>query len=659
MDHSALNDGLTLLGLSVLVVWVLKRIKLPPILGYLFVGILVGPYALAWLPESDSIQALAEIGVVFLLFMIGLEFSVSRLVAMKTTVFGLGSIQVIISTLSGGIIAWLTGIDWQAALIVGGALALSSTAIVAKQLTDQLEMQARHGQLAIAILLFQDLAVVPLLVIIPILAMGNEQSLTIPILIALGKGMLAFVIMFQSGRWLLRPFFHMVAGTRSAEIFTLATLFVSLTAAWLTNQLGLSLALGAFLAGLMLSETEYKHQIQADIRPFRDVLMGLFFISVGAQLDVTIIVKEWFWIGLLTTGLIIGKGLVIALLTRLFGYELPVSFRTGLILGQAGEFGFAVLVVAISNNLLSLQETQPIIAAAILSMLISPILIRYNSRIIEYFFHGTYTSGLNAPPKELTTACQDLSKHVVICGFGRIGQNLANILREMKIPYVALDLDHSLIREAWEAGENVFYGDSTHAEILQKTELAQASALIITFDDALIAEHIIHTARFINKKIPIIVRSKDDQHMDKLHALGASNVVPESFEASMMLAIHVLQHMGISTDKSMDFVKRAREDEYRRLRGYFRGEDSLGMDEPESLRLHTVILLPESYAAGKSIDELQLDKTNTSLSAVRRGRNRIELFDKNFHFNIGDAVVIEGTQNTVLNAEKYILTGCA
>ncbi len=657
MDHSALNDGLTLLALSVLVVWTLKRIKLPPILGYLFVGVLVGPYALAWLPESDSIQTLAEIGVVFLLFMIGLEFSVSRLVAMKTTVFGLGSIQVIISTLSGGIIAWLTGIEWQAALVVGGALALSSTAIVAKQLTDQLEMQARHGQLAIAILLFQDLAVVPLLVIIPILAMDSEQSLTMPILIALGKGMLAFIIMFQSGRWLLRPFFHLVAGTRSAEIFTLATLFVSLTAAWLTNQLGLSLALGAFLAGLMLSETEYKHQIQADIRPFRDVLMGLFFISVGAQLDVTIIVKEWFWIGLLTAGLIVGKGLVIVVLTRLFGYELPTSFRTGLILGQAGEFGFAVLIVAISNNLLNLQETQPIIAAAILSMLISPILIRYNSRIIEHLFRGTYTSGLNAPPKELTTACQNLSKHVVICGFGRIGQNLANILREMNIPYVALDLDHSLIREAWEAGENVFYGDSTHAEILQKTELAQASALIITFDDALIAEHIIHTARFINKDIPIIVRSKDDQYMDKLHDSGASNVVPESFEASMMLAIHVLQHMGIPTDKSMDFVKRAREDEYRRLRGYFRGEDSLGMEMPESLRLHTVILLPESYAVGKTVDELALDKTNTSLLTVRRDRDRIEQFDNNFHFKIGDAVVIEGTQNTVLNAEKYILAG--
>jgi K+:H+ antiporter len=657
MEHSALNDSLILLALSVTVVWILKRIKLPPILGYLFVGTLVGPYALGWLPEDGSIQKLAEIGVVFLLFMIGLEFSLSRLIAMKTTVFGLGSIQVIISTLSGGAIAWLTGIEWQGALVVGGALALSSTAIVAKQLTDQLEMQSRHGQLAISILLFQDLAVVPLLVIIPILSMGDGQSLTLPIFIALAKCLLAFFIMFQIGRWLLRPFYHLVAGTRSAEIFTLATLLVSLAAAWLTNQLGLSLALGAFLAGLMLSETEYKHQIQADIRPFRDVLMGLFFISVGAGLDASIILKEWFWIGLLTSGLIVGKGAVIAILTRFAGYELPTAFRTGLILGQAGEFSFAVLIVAISNSLLTLEETQPIIAATLLSMMITPILIRYNNQITKYLFRGTYKSGLNAPPKELVSACESLSKHVVICGFGRIGQNLANILREMKIPYVALDLDHSLIREAWEAGENVFYGDSRHAEILQKVELECASALIITFDDAHIAEHVIQSARSINKELPIIVRSKDEQHMDVLHDVGASNVVPESFEASMMLAIHVLQHLGISTDKSMAFVEQARKDEYRRLRGYFRGEESLGMDKADVLRLHTIILSPDSYAVGKSIDNVDLTQFNTTLISVRRGRNRIDAFDETFKFDSGDAVVIEGMQSAIQNSEKRLLAG--
>jgi K+:H+ antiporter len=657
MDHSALNSGLTLLALSVLAVWVLKRINLPPVLGYLLVGTIVGPYALGWLPEVESIQTLAEIGVVFLLFMIGLEFSLSRLIAMKSTVFGLGSIQVIISTLSGGTIAWLTGISWQAALVVGGALALSSTAIVAKQLTDQLEMQARHGQLAISILLFQDLAVVPLLVIIPILSTSNEQSLALPLFIALLKGLAALFIMFQAGRWLLRPFYHMVAASRSAEIFTLATLFVSLTAAWLTNQLGLSLALGAFLAGLMLSETEYKHQVQADIRPFRDVLMGLFFISVGAQLNLLIILQECYWITLLTVGLILGKGAVIVILTRIFGYELPTAFRTGLLLGQAGEFSFAILIVAISNNLLTLDETQPIIAATLLSMLITPVLIRYNNRITEFVFRGKYTGGLNAPPKELDEACETFSKHVVICGFGRIGQNLANILREMKIEYVALDLDHSLIREAWEAGEHVFYGDSTQSEILMKTELDKANALIITFDDPHIAEHTIEAARSINTNIPIIVRSKDEQHMDRLHNVGASNVVPESFEASMMLAIHVLQHLHISTDKSMAFVEKARKDEYRLLRGYFRGEDSLGFDEVNALRLHTIILSSDSFAIGKSVSELFFTETSTTLVSIRRGKERIDSFTESFKFQSSDAVVIEGKYNDVLNMEKKLLVG--
>lgn len=657
MDHSALNEGLTLLALSVFAVWILKRIKLPPVLGYLLVGTLVGPYALGWLPEDDHIQVLAEIGVVFLLFMIGLEFSLSRLIAMKSTVFGLGSIQVIISTLSGGAIALLTGIEWQGALVVGGALALSSTAIVAKQLSDQLEMQARHGQLAISILLFQDLAVVPLLVIIPILSTVGDQTLMVPLLIALTKGVLAVFIMFQVGHWLLRPFYHLVAGTHSAEIFTLATLFISLTAAWLTNQFGLSLALGAFLAGLMLSETEYKHQIQADIRPFRDVLMGLFFISVGAQLDTTIILQEWFWIGLLTTGLIIGKGSVIVILTRLFGYELPTAFRTGLLLGQAGEFSFAILVVAISNHLITLQEAQPIIAATLLSMLITPILIRYNSKITEAIFRGRYKNGLNIPPKELTKVCETLSEHVVICGFGRIGQNLANILREMQIEYVALDMDQSLVREAWEAGENVFFGDCTRPEILKKAEVARANALLLTFDDAHIAEHVIISARSINKDLAIIVRSKDGQDMDDLHKVGASNVVPESFEASMMLAIHVLQNMDISTEKSIEFIEQARKDEYRLLRGYFRGEESLGLDSIHALHLHTVILSPDSYAVGKTITDIKFEKLNTNLIKVRRGKERIEFFSESFKFETGDAIVIEGKKNEILNTEKYLLAG--
>ena len=657
MDHSALNEGLILLSLSVLMVWILKRLKFTPILGYLFVGILVGPNALGWIPELESLQLLAEIGVVFLLFMIGLEFAISRLIAMRNTVFGLGSIQVIISSLSGGTIAWMTGIEWQAALVVGGALALSSTAIVAKQLSDQLEMQGRHGLLAIGILLFQDLAVVPLLVIIPILAVNSEQSMTMPILLALAKGFLAFVLLFLIGRHLLRPFYHLVASTRSSEIFTLATLLVVLAAAWLTHALELSLALGAFLAGLMLSETEYKHQIETDIRPFRDVLMGLFFISIGAQLDMAIIIQEWFWIGLLTSGLIVGKGVVIMILTRLFGYEPPVAFRTGLVLGQAGEFGFAILILAISNGLISLQQTQPIMAAALLSMIISPVLIRYNSQLAEWVFRGRYTMGTNVPPKDLEQACISIRNHVIICGFGRIGQNLANILNEMDIRYIALDLDHSIIREAWEAGEQVFYGDSTHSEILDKAEVERASALIITFHDPQIAEKVIIATRSLNKTIPVIVRSKDDKHMDQLHERGATNVVPESFEASMVLAIHLLQHLGISPSRCMAFVDQARKDDYKKLRGFFRGEEAFGVDETQTLRFHNVTLLQDCFAIGKTPAELKLESMGATLIAVRRGQNRIEPIHQDFYFEVGDTVVIEGRPGALINAERFVMEG--
>ena len=290
-------------------------------------------------------------------------------------------------------------------------------------------------------------------------------------------------------------------------------------------------------------------------------------------------------------------------------------------------------------------------------MILSPVLIRYNGPLAEALFRGKYKSGVQTPPRQLDLACQDLSGHVIICGYGRIGQNLAHILREMDIGHVALDLDHSLIREAWEAGENVFYGDSTHSRILRNAGLANAAALAVTFDDPAVAENIIHACRPVNAALPVIVRSKDDRHMDRLYAAGAGNVVPESFEASMVLAIHVLQRLNVSIDKSRDFVRQARKEDYRRLRGFFRGEEMLSMDDADALRLHTVILLPGSFAVGKAIAELVLNRTGAALTAVRRGRRRIESFEPRFRFSIGDAVVIEGGQTAISKAEKRLLVG--
>lgn len=314
MNSDPLQQTLTLLSIAVLIVVVFRKVHLPPIAGYLCVGIIAGPNATAWVSKSDVTQHLGEIGVAFLLFTIGLDFSFERLRDLRGALLGLGSAQVAVGTASGGLIAWLLGTEWQAALVVGGALAMSSTAIVIKQLTDQLELHSPHGRLATGVLLFQDLAAVPFLVVIPILAAGAEHSIATPLVWALLKGLAAVALMLLLGHWALRPLLHMVTATRTIELFTLTVLLISLATAWITHLMGLSLVLGAFLAGMMLSETEYRHQVEADIRPFRDVLLGLFFITVGMQLDLAALPSLWPWVVVLVAGLVAGKGLLIALL---------------------------------------------------------------------------------------------------------------------------------------------------------------------------------------------------------------------------------------------------------------------------------------------------------------------------------------------------------
>ena len=350
MNPSPLGEVLVILALAVVAVALFRRVHLPPILGYLCVGLFAGEHALAWIPESDVIHLLAEVGVVFLLFMIGLEISIPHMLSMKHAVLGFGSAQVVLSTLTTMAIALLIGIPWEGALVVGGALALSSTAIVAKQLIEQVEMQSRHGRFALGILLFQDLAVVPFLVAIPILGGDATHNVALALGIALFKGLLTIVLMLAAGRWLLRPLFHRVASAHSVELFTLAVLLVSLTAAWITHAVGLSLALGAFIAGMLIGDTEYRHHVETEIRPFRDILMGLFFITVGTQLDLATLPSILHWVLLLLGGLVLGKGLLIAVLVRLGGHEAGVAIRTGIVLAQGGEFGFALLALALSNR---------------------------------------------------------------------------------------------------------------------------------------------------------------------------------------------------------------------------------------------------------------------------------------------------------------------
>ncbi|MFA9421704.1 MAG: monovalent cation:proton antiporter-2 (CPA2) family protein [Gammaproteobacteria bacterium] len=649
------NEVIIILFFSVVSVALFRHLDFPSVLGYLLVGMLAGGHAFNWIHDSHAIEEIAEIGVVFLLFTIGLEVSIPRLIAMRSIVFGIGSIQVIVSTVSTIALGIWMGLSWQAAFAVGGAMAISSTAIVIKILTDQHELHSRHGHIALGVLLFQDLAVVPFLVLIPIFAVPESGSMLSSIGLALAKGAFAFGLIFYTGQYLVRPAMRWVASTHSSELFTLFILFIALIAAWLTWQLGLSLAMGAFLAGIMLAETEFQHHVEMEIRPFRDVLMGLFFISVGTQFDWTIIVSDPVTVAVLTAGLMVGKGLAIMIITYFAGYEKGVAIRSGLVLGQGSEFGFALLALALATGLLDIGVSQPIIAAIVISMAISPILIRHNEAIANYF-DSSYVAQQSRAEFAIKEACKDLRKHVILCGFGRTGQNLAQFLKRLNMPFVALELDTKLIAEAWEAGEPVYYGDSSREQTLEHAGIENASALVISFPDVDASEVITRTARTLCKDIPLIVRTRDDRHLEQLLESGATEVVPDTIESSMMLAQHTLGKLGQDQESIDEMLDEARNSQYARIRAFFHSGEDLSLGEPDRHNMSSIEILSGYHAEGQALDSLDcLEKVN--ILGLRRNNVNSDEPLPGVVLQAGDVLIIEGTLDNIQSVEIDLMSG--
>lgn len=558
MEHDLLKEVLVLLVISVITITIFGRLRIPSIVSYMIVGVITGPGVLGLIHTSDVTRLLGEIGVVFLLFTIGLDFSVTRFQSMKKTLFGLGGAQVLVGTICGGIIAWSIGIAWEAALIVGGALALSSTAIVVKQLGEQLELHTEPGRLSFSILLFQDLAAVPFLVLIPALAEGEIAGWLV--LTTLLKGFLALAVILMLGRWALRPLLHEIAATRSLELFTLTVLLISLAAAWLTYKMGLSLALGAFLAGMMLSETAFRHQIEAEIRPFRDILLGLFFITVGLQLDLALLPDIWFWVLLLVTGVMIGKGFVIYVLLKVCGYDNINSMRTGLILGQGGEFGIALLILAVFTGLLSPEDSHPILMAIIVSMSLAPVVIKFNENLASGFFRRETDLTKEEHYQEIEKATRDISDYVVICGFGHVGQKIAEALYQQNIKYIGLDNNPEVIKTAWRQDDPVYFGDTTHLKILEAAGMQKARALVICLDNSNAILKTLHAARSLSKEIPVIVRARDDASAVKLREAGADEVIIEKLETGFMMASQLLLLLDKSPDEVYEQIRILRSD---------------------------------------------------------------------------------------------------
>jgi len=471
--HATLQPVLVLLAAAVLVVVVFRHLKQPPLLGYLIVGVAIGPHAFGWIRESTQVRDLAEIGVVFLMFSIGLEFSLPKLRTMRRTVLGLGSAQVLSTLLIVMGVSMLLGLPWQAALVLGGALAMSSTAILAKLLAERYELNTEHGRQIIGILLFQDIAVVPLLIIIPALA-APAGDLAISVGWALIKAAAVLAVLLFFGQRVMRALFHVVARAKSPELFVLNVLLVTLGVAYVTELAGLSLALGAFVAGVLLSETEYRHQVEESIKPFRDVLLGLFFVSVGMLLDFRVVIENA-WVSVILVALVAAKTFLIFGIAKCFGAATSVAMRTGLALGACGEFGFVLLSHANHARLISPEHLQPVLAAMVLSMLATPFIIQRSEAIVRRFNANEW---IMRAMQIHNIAVQSMSTtaHVVICGYGRSGQNLARFLEQEKVPFIALDVDIERIREAAAAGEHVVFGDAARREMLSAAGLTRARA---------------------------------------------------------------------------------------------------------------------------------------------------------------------------------------
>ena len=650
-----------LLGAAVLGVVAFRMLNLPPMLGYLLVGVLVGPHALGLAEDNTTTSELAEFGVVFLMFSIGLEFSLPKLVAMRRSVFGLGMAQVVSTILVAMICSlfanlWLPSlfhISWEAALALGGAMAMSSTAIVSKMLTDKLELESVHGRQIISVLLFQDLAVVPLLILVPALAMHAENLLE-TLAWAAAKAALVLFLLFFLGQKLVRGWFSVVVKRRSQELFMLNLLLITLGAAWLTDKAGLSLALGAFVAGMLISETEYKHQVEEDIKSFRDVLLGLFFVTIGMQLNLGLVVEHGWALLLLLLGPVLLKFGLIALLARGFGNTVSVALRTGLGLAQAGEFGFVLLSQAGGLHLLDPLLMQLILASMVLSMVISPLILAKSNAIVmklsanEWMMQSLTLTNIAA--RTMSTR-----KHVIIAGFGRSGQNLAQLLSEENIDYHALDLDPDRIREAQNAGAHVSYGDAGRRESLVAAGIHRAAALVVTFTDTGSALKVLHFVHEVRPDLPVIVRSHDDSDLERLRAAGAAEVVPELMEGSLMLASHALVLLGVPLRRVVHKVQEARNQRYASLRGFFHGiSDVVDDTEAAQLRLHTVVLPDGAKSLGRQLADLQLVQLDVEVTMVRRGQMQLEA-EPTLVLQALDAIVVRGSAENVARAEQRLL----
>lgn len=647
-----------LLVCSVLFLTIFKYFKFSATVAYFAVGILLGPSGAGILYDSDSVRHFVEFGIVFLMFSIGLEFSLPKLNSMRGILFGLGGAQVFITLAATFMVSRLFGLDLATAIVIGSALTMSSTAIVSKMLIERIDLNSRHGRLSIGILLFQDIAVIPILILIPALSGPSLDinSVFIPIIL---KILILLSILFWLGKPIINFWFGLVAQQKSRELFVLNVLMITMFFAYMTHLAGLSYALGAFLAGMLISETRYRYQVESDIASFRDILLGLFFISVGMMLNLDIFVR-YLWI-IITIFIVYSlfKITLIALLTKAFKYELGVGIRTGVILGQAGEFSFVILALAKDQNIIGGDILQIILSVCLLSMICAPFLIPYNGRLAR-FLSKSYIRNSQKNIDKINDIGHDLSEHVILCGYGKSGQFLGRFLKEENFPFIAIDMDLNRVNDASSAGELVMYGDASRRVVLNAAGIKNCKAIIITYADDRASSKVLTVIRETYDKLPVIVRTADETSIISLQQHGATEVVPEVLEGSLMLGSHALMVLGVPLGRIVKKIRSFRSERYSMFKGYFKGTTDISDDfsGQEQLELHSIEVRNNPSLAEIKLGSVQFDVFKIQMQYLRRP-NMLENIDPrpDIILQNGDVIVILGLQKNINDFEKYISSG--
>jgi CPA2 family monovalent cation:H+ antiporter-2 len=646
-DLPLFEDLLILLVTSIPIAFISNRLRLPVIVAFMITGILIGPYGLALINDVHAVEALAEIGVVLLLFAIGLEFSLRRILEMRRMVFGGGGLQVTLTAMLTTFIAYWAGRRFGQAVFFGFLIALSSTAIVLKSYMDRAELDSPHGKAGIGILLFQDLCVVPMMLLVPVLS-GKEGSSVAKIFLTLGSAFAAIAIILFTARKIIPYLLHHIVRLRSPEIFIIFIVLVSLGTSWLTAQFGLSLALGAFIAGLVLSESEYSHQIVADVLPFRDVFNSVFFISIGMLLSLGFLLTNVLVVMVWVAGLLVGKALLTLLAVRLLGNSLRVSTMTAVGLAQVGEFSFILAKVGIGQGLLTDGDYQTFLAAAIISMIATPFLIKAAPRI-GYSVQSWLSPDSMLEPTMMgyDPGREKLKGHIIIVGYGLNGRNLSKVLRRVDIPYAILDLNAETVRKAAvRDDEPIMYGDATRKEVLHRLNLESARIIVLATSDPIATRRTVALAREMNPDIHIIVRTRYMAELPDLYKLGANQVIPEEFETSIEIFSRVLREYGVARNVIQGEVEEIRREGYQMLRDH-----SLPLLEMSAIgealgaaSTETLFIDRNSPAIGKTIGGMDLRKQTgaTVITAIRDGNTEINP-GPDFKLEAEDILVLLGS----------------